>query len=106
MAPFLFFFFFFLSITGADPNWGRIVSAAGYAGVPFDEAELSLWLDDVLLYEDGAPVAFDADAVSAAIRGEREVHIRLLLKQGDAGVRYWTCDLTAEYVRLNADYTT
>lgn len=94
------------AIAGADPNWGRIVSAAGYAGVPFEENELSLWIDEVLLYQDGTPVPFDAADVSARIRGHREVNLRLALKQGERSVRFWTCDLTAEYVRLNADYTT
>jgi glutamate N-acetyltransferase/amino-acid N-acetyltransferase len=94
------------AIHGADPNWGRIVSAAGYAGVPFEEAELSLWLNGVSLYKAGAPVAFDAAAVSAALRAHREVHIRLALTQGTAAIRFWTSDLTAEYVHLNADYTT
>ena len=94
------------AIHGADPNWGRIVSAAGYAGVPFDESELSLWLDGVPLYQDGVPIDFDAEAVSAKIRGEREVIIRLALRQGTTSIRFWTCDLTAEYIRLNADYTT
>ncbi len=94
------------AIHGADPNWGRIVSAAGYAGVPFDESALSLWLNGVLLYQHGAPVDFDAAAVSASLRAEREVHIRLVLTGGTAAIRFWTCDLTAEYVHLNADYTT
>jgi glutamate N-acetyltransferase/amino-acid N-acetyltransferase len=94
------------AIHGADPNWGRIVSAAGYAGVPFDEAELSLWLNGVALYQAGAPVPFDAAAVSARLKAERETHIRLALTHGRASIRFWTCDLTAEYVRLNADYTT
>ncbi|QDV33913.1 bifunctional glutamate N-acetyltransferase/amino-acid acetyltransferase ArgJ [Tautonia plasticadhaerens] len=94
------------AIHGADPNWGRIVSAAGYSGVMFDESELSLDLDGVPLYRDGAPVAFDAAAVSDRIKNNREVTITLTLKQGDASIRFWTCDLTAEYVRLNADYTT
>lgn len=94
------------AIHGADPNWGRIVSAAGYAGVPFDEHELSLWLDEVLLYHDGVPVAFDTAGVSARIRANRDVAIRLRLKRGSGAVTFWTCDLTAEYVRLNADYTT
>ena len=49
------------AIHGADPNWGRIVSAAGYAGVPFREEELSLWINGVPVYQDGAPVPFDAD---------------------------------------------
>ncbi len=48
------------AIHGADPNWGRIVSAAGYAGVPFDEQELSLWINQVAVYRRGSPVSFDA----------------------------------------------
>jgi glutamate N-acetyltransferase/amino-acid N-acetyltransferase len=94
------------AITGADPNWGRIVSAAGYAGIEFQENEVSLWLDDVRLYSQGTPLAFDARAVSERIRNEREVRIRLQLERGSGSVRFWTCDLTAEYIRLNADYTT
>ena len=94
------------AIHGADPNWGRIVSAAGYSGVPFAEADLSLWLNGVPLYRDGAPIPFDAVSVSAGIRADREVGIRLVFGLGSASLRFWTCDLTAEYVRLNADYTT
>lgn len=94
------------AIHGADPNWGRIVSAAGYAGVPFQESELSLWLNEVLLYHEGVPVHFDAAAVSARIRAERDVRIRLRLQRGTGSITFWTCDLTADYVRLNADYTT
>lgn len=94
------------AIHGADPNWGRIVSAAGYAGVDFDENELSLWLNETPLYENGVPLSFDAAAVSAQLRDNREVRIRLTLRRGDGSIRFWTSDLTAEYVRLNADYTT
>ena len=94
------------AIHGADPNWGRIVSAAGYAGVPFDEAELSLWLNGTLLYAAGAPVDYDSSAASAGLRADREVSIRLALTRGSASIRVWTCDLSADYVRLNAEYTT
>ena len=94
------------AIHGADPNWGRIVSAAGYAGVPFEERELSLWLNNVPLYQSGVPVLFDAASISADLRTRRETSVRLLLTHGSAAARFWTCDLTAEYVRLNADYTT
>jgi glutamate N-acetyltransferase/amino-acid N-acetyltransferase len=94
------------AVAGADPNWGRIVSAAGYSGVPFDERELSLWLNDTPLYREGVTLAFDAAAVSARLRAERETKIRLTLARGSGSIRFWTCDLTAEYVRLNADYTT
>lgn len=94
------------AVAGADPNWGRIVSAAGYAGVPFDPTGVSLRLNDVLLYRDGTPVAFDDQAVSESIRQNRDTSIQLQLAEGEAGARFWTTDLTAEYVRLNADYRT
>jgi glutamate N-acetyltransferase/amino-acid N-acetyltransferase len=94
------------AIHGADPNWGRIVSAAGYAGVPFEEEDLSLWLNGIPLYRDGTPLPFDDAATSANLRANRDAHIRLVLNHGPAAVRFWTCDLTAEYIRLNADYTT
>jgi glutamate N-acetyltransferase/amino-acid N-acetyltransferase len=94
------------AIHGADPNWGRIVSAAGYSGVDFEEADLSLFLNGTALYRDGTPTPFDAVAVSERLRSERDVHVRLVFQLGGASVRFWTCDLTAEYVRLNADYTT
>jgi glutamate N-acetyltransferase/amino-acid N-acetyltransferase len=94
------------AIHGADPNWGRIVSAAGYAGIPFDERELSLVLNGTPLYRDGTPLPFDAGAVSKGIRESFDVTVELSLKRGDGRIRFWTSDLTAEYVRLNADYTT
>ena len=94
------------AIAGADPNWGRVVSAAGYAGVPFDPTQISLHINGLLVYERGAPVAFDEEAVSTSIRDNRDTHLVLLLDEGTAAARFWTTDLTAEYVRLNADYHT
>jgi glutamate N-acetyltransferase/amino-acid N-acetyltransferase len=94
------------AIHGADPNWGRIVSAAGYAGVAFEEEDLSLWINQVPIYRRGIPVAFDDVGLSQSLSSQREVHLRLLLASGSASVRFWTCDLSAEYVRLNAEYTT
>jgi glutamate N-acetyltransferase/amino-acid N-acetyltransferase len=94
------------AIHGADPNWGRIVSAAGYSGVAFEEEELSLWINGVPVYRRGAPVPFDDGGLSESLRTRRPVDLRLTLASGEAKARFWTCDLTAEYVRLNADYTT
>jgi glutamate N-acetyltransferase/amino-acid N-acetyltransferase len=94
------------AIFGADPNWGRIVSAAGYAGVDFDESQLSLWLGDTLLYRDGTPLPFDPVAVSAFMRSNRELTMRLVFTLGTGRCTFYTCDLTYDYVRLNADYTT
>ena len=94
------------AIAGADPNWGRIVSAAGYAGVPFDPSKVSLHINGMLVYERGVPVAFDAEAVSQSIACDKETSLVLILDEGAAAARFWTTDLTAEYVRLNADYHT
>lgn len=94
------------AVAGADPNWGRIVSAAGYAGVPFDPGKVDLRLNGFPLYQQGAPVAFDGKAVSDSIRSQRETLIELEFGEGDAQARFWTADLTAEYVRINADYHT
>ncbi len=94
------------AVAGADPNWGRIVSAAGYAGVSFDPTRVGLKINGHLLYENGAPVEFDAAAVSESIRSNRDTLVQLRFGDGDARTRFWTTDLTAEYIRLNADYHT
>jgi glutamate N-acetyltransferase/amino-acid N-acetyltransferase len=94
------------AVAGNDPNWGRIVSAAGYSGIKFDPSKASLHLNGSLLYEHGQPASFDGDSVSAAMAADRNTGIVLLLEEGEASARFWTTDLTAEYVRLNADYHT
>jgi len=94
------------AIYGADPNWGRVVSAAGYAGVPFKETELSLTMGTLLLYDRGTPLPFDTVAASRYLRDNREVSFALTFTQGTGRCTFHTCDLTEEYVKLNADYTT
>jgi glutamate N-acetyltransferase/amino-acid N-acetyltransferase len=94
------------AVAGNDPNWGRVVSAAGYSGVAFDPSKVSLHLNGSLLYEHGRPASFDGDAISASMAASRNTHLVLLLEEGEASARFWTTDLTAEYVRLNADYHT
>lgn len=94
------------AIFGADPNWGRFVSAAGYAGVPFEEEQLSLWLGDLLLYHHGVPQPVDLATASAYLKRERHVYLRLRFTLGTGRCTFWTCDLTYDYVKLNAEYTT
>ncbi|MDY3554118.1 bifunctional glutamate N-acetyltransferase/amino-acid acetyltransferase ArgJ [Gemmata sp. JC717] len=94
------------AVFGADPNWGRVVSAAGYSGVAFEEKDLSLWMGDLLLYRAGAPLPFDAASASAYLKHNREVHFKLRFTLGTGRSTFYTSDLTTEYVRLNADYTT
>ncbi len=94
------------AIAGGDPNWGRIVSAAGYAGVRCNPNHLSLSINGTRLYAEGGPVEFDEAAVSRSIRENRETCLLIELNAGDAAVRFWTSDLTVDYVRFNADYHT
>jgi glutamate N-acetyltransferase/amino-acid N-acetyltransferase len=94
------------AVFGADPNWGRIVSAAGYAGVAFEEEQLSLWLGDLLLYQAGVPQPFDAADASRYLKDNRDISMRLRFTLGEGRCTFWTCDLGYEYVRLNAEYTT
>lgn len=97
------------AVTGNDPNWGRITSAAGYAGVEFDPAHLTLTINGTIVYERGCPVSYDEKALSDRMKQE-DVHLLLELsggpKSGTQSVRFWTSDLTQEYVRLNSEYTT
>jgi len=98
------------AITGNDPNWGRITSAAGYAGIDFDTAHLSLEINSVRVFSAGSPVDFSEAELSADMKSNRDVYLTLRLHGGPASgkerVRFWTSDLTQEYVRLNSDYTT
>jgi glutamate N-acetyltransferase/amino-acid N-acetyltransferase len=94
------------AIFGADPNWGRFVSAAGYSGVEFAESDLTLWMGPFELYRCGTPLPFDPKTASAYLKDNREVSLRLRFTIGAGKCRFFTCDLTTEYVRLNADYTT
>jgi glutamate N-acetyltransferase/amino-acid N-acetyltransferase len=94
------------AVAGADPNWGRIVSAVGYAGVPLDPAAIQLAINGTTLYREGCPVPFDEARVSESMRSSRETTIQLDCGQGDGSVRFWTSDLTVDYVRFNSDYRT
>ena len=94
------------AVAGADPNWGRIVSAAGNSGVAFDPQRVDLFINDTLIYKQGAPTEFDPGALSSAIRASRETSLKFEFQEGTEGTRFWTSDLTADYVRFNADYHT
>jgi glutamate N-acetyltransferase/amino-acid N-acetyltransferase len=94
------------AVHGADPNWGRIVAAAGRAGVPFDVNRATVTVGGVLLFENGLP--HDDAAPEAAVHMQgREVLIEVSLGTGGGiGATIWTCDLSAEYVRINGEYRT
>jgi glutamate N-acetyltransferase/amino-acid N-acetyltransferase len=102
------------AVLGRDPNWGRIVAAAGRAGVPFDPEAVALWLGKHQLMAAGQPLAFDRAAASQYLRQraagayleDDTVQIRLVVGDGPGCGLAWGCDLSDQYVRINADYTT
>ncbi|WP_153556519.1 bifunctional glutamate N-acetyltransferase/amino-acid acetyltransferase ArgJ [Roseimaritima sediminicola] len=94
------------AVTGGDPNWGRVVSAAGYAGPKIDVAKTCLEIIDTTVFRDGQPVAFDAAALSAAMKAAAVVPMRLVVGSGAGEATFWASDLTTEYVEFNSLYTT
>lgn len=93
------------ALAGCDPNWGRILVAAGRAGARLVEAKTTLRLQGELLYARGRGLPFDERAVSAKLDAP-EVRIELDLGLGDGAATAWGCDLTVDYVHINADYRT
>jgi glutamate N-acetyltransferase/amino-acid N-acetyltransferase len=102
------------AIFGRDPNWGRIAGAAGRAGVPFEQENLRIQLGDFLLMENGQPLPFDRAAASAYLKQaaagaylkEDTVLISVSIGNGSGSGKAWGCDLSYDYVKINAEYTT
>ena len=94
------------AITGSDPNWGRIVSAAGYANAKINPRQTSLKLAGTEIYHNGVPTEFDAAKVSQAMKASEEVELDLFVGNGPGTAVHWASDLTVEYVRFNSEYTT
>jgi glutamate N-acetyltransferase / amino-acid N-acetyltransferase len=90
---------------GGDPNWGRIISAAGSIGIPLPVKAVRLFFDEVCLFEAGQGTAFPADRV-AAIMAQETIKVRLELGMGTKSFRIYTSDLSFEYVKINAHYHT
>jgi glutamate N-acetyltransferase/amino-acid N-acetyltransferase len=90
---------------GNNPNWGRIVSAAGIGAARFDADKCILKLQNTPVFRLGRPLPFDAAQLSAALAAP-EVEIRLTCNLGPGSVAFWTCDLSKDYVTINADYHT
>ena len=93
------------AFAGGDPNWGRIFAAAGRAGVKFDPARVDIHMAGIPVLRRGQPLEFNERSASNRLL-EKNVHIVVHLHAGRASARYWTCDFTAEYVRINASYRT
>ena len=89
----------------SDPNWGRILAAIGYAGVPeLDVEKIQVWLDDVQICKDGGAAADYTEEAGSLVMQKPEITIRVDLGRGSAKDTVYTCDLSYDYVKINADY--
>ena len=89
----------------SDPNWGRILAAIGYAGVKnLDVEKIQVWLDDVQICKDGGAAADYTEEAGARVMSQAEITIRVDLGRGQAKDTVYTCDLSYDYVKINADY--
>jgi len=93
------------AFAGGDPNWGRIFAAAGRSGVKFDPSLVEITMAGIKVLKRGQPLDFNERAASNKLLADH-VPIVVHLHAGPAAARYWTCDFTAEYVRINASYRT
>ncbi|MDY6482109.1 bifunctional glutamate N-acetyltransferase/amino-acid acetyltransferase ArgJ [Acinetobacter faecalis] len=93
------------AIFASDPNWGRILAAIGYAGVPnLDVEKIQVWLDDVQICKDGGAAEDYTEEAGARVMAQAEMTIRVDLGRGQAKDTVYTCDLSYDYVKINADY--
>jgi glutamate N-acetyltransferase/amino-acid N-acetyltransferase len=93
------------AIHGQDANWGRILSAAGSSGVPIDPERITIFFDNEPVLLQGYTIVLDEEKATAVL-GKKEVTIKVHLGAGQHASRWWTCDLSADYVRINASYRT
>jgi glutamate N-acetyltransferase/amino-acid N-acetyltransferase len=94
------------AVHGGDPNWGRLIAAAGRAGVPFELSRAAVRIGGIVLFEDGQPHDANAQKAAAHLNGT-QIDIEVDLGTGGSEhATIWTCDLSAEYVKINADYRT
>jgi glutamate N-acetyltransferase/amino-acid N-acetyltransferase len=94
------------AIAGSDPNWGRILSAAGNAGVAFDPRHVDIDFQRVAVCRRGLAAEFQEDALKVAL-DQPDCSIRFAIRGGGQGrARFWTCDFTEDYIRINASYRT
>ncbi len=102
------------AVNGSDPNWGRIIAALGRAGTPFNFDDVKLWIGPYEIFANGTPQDFDRQRVSNFMKARLTgkyliddlISIRLRVGIGKGSATAWGCDLSDQYVRINADYTT
>jgi glutamate N-acetyltransferase/amino-acid N-acetyltransferase len=93
------------AIHGGDPNWGRLIAVAGRAGVEFELSRAAVMIGPIRLFDAGRPYDEAAPEAAEYLKG-RDIAVSVDLGAGSASSTVWTCDLTAEYIRINAEYRT
>lgn len=93
------------AVHGGDPNWGRLIAVAGRAGVAFELSRAAVTIGSIVLFQDGRPYDQHAPEAAQYLRND-DINIAVDLGAGRASSTVWTCDLSAEYVRINAEYRT
>ena len=93
------------AIAGSDPNWGRIICAAGYSGAKFDPSKVDIRVNDFYLCRKGLDAVFNEAAAKREL-DQKELTLHINLHAGSASTTFWTCDLTHDYVTINASYRT
>jgi len=93
------------AIHGGDPNWGRLIAVAGRAGVAFELSRAVVTIGSTVLFKNGIPLDDNSPRAAEYLTG-RDIAVTVHLGAGDATSTVWTCDLSAEYVRINAEYRT
>jgi glutamate N-acetyltransferase/amino-acid N-acetyltransferase len=93
------------AIYGNDPNWGRIIAAVGRSGIAVEEHKVSIYLANICVFKSGQPQSFNLEKAGDALK-KAEVAIEVKLNLGDGNATAWGSDLTEEYIKINAEYTT
>jgi glutamate N-acetyltransferase/amino-acid N-acetyltransferase len=93
------------AIHGEDANWGRILAAVGYSGISFDPSEVEIFFDDVPILRRQYDISF-SEELAKVVLSKKEFTITVDLHRGTEGASFWTCDLSREYVTINANYRT
>jgi glutamate N-acetyltransferase/amino-acid N-acetyltransferase len=91
------------ALHGADANWGRILCAVGYSGIDFDPAKVSISFNNLTVLKPNYEILLDEEKAKAAL-SQDDITVMVNLHQGSAESRFWTCDLTKEYIHINASY--
>jgi glutamate N-acetyltransferase/amino-acid N-acetyltransferase len=94
------------AVAGSDPNWGRIICAAGNAGVAFEPSHVDIYFQHVRVCRSGLAAPFHEEELTRKL-GQKDVSIRFVIKgKGQGQARFWTCDFTEEYIKINGSYRT